>query len=100
MSSRSFRAALFALVILALGLRLGLATYRGLDAPPEPGSDQQEYDTYAWNLAEGRGFRGMSPDVRDQDHLTAYRVPGTSLLWAGIYSLVGQSYQLFASRTA
>jgi 4-amino-4-deoxy-L-arabinose transferase-like glycosyltransferase len=79
-------------VVIGFALRLGLATALGLTVPPKPWSDQQEYDTYAWNLAQGRGYRGMSPDVADQDHLTAYRPPGPSLLMAGVYLAVGHRY--------
>jgi 4-amino-4-deoxy-L-arabinose transferase-like glycosyltransferase len=77
------------LVGLALALRLGLAFATGVDRVPRFGTDQYEYDDYAWNLAQGRGYRGVSPDVVDQDHLTAYRPPGTSLFWAGLYLVAG-----------
>src|SRR4051812_13432072 len=80
------------IVVLGLALRIGLAAMQGLAEAPEPGSDSQEYDTYAWNVAQGRGYRGMSPDVADQDHLTAYRPPGTSLAWATVYRVVGHRY--------
>lgn len=36
----------------------------------------------------------MSPDVSDQDHLTAYRPPGTSLLWAALFSTFGHRYDV------
>jgi 4-amino-4-deoxy-L-arabinose transferase-like glycosyltransferase len=77
---------------LGFALRFGLAVKEGLNAPPPTGSDALEIDTYAWNLAQGRGYRGMSPDVTDQDHLTAYRPPGTSLVWAAIYKVAGHRY--------
>src|SRR4051794_29141972 len=80
------------LVAPGVCLRVGLAIALGIDAPPAPGSDPQEYDTYAWNVAQGRGYRGMSPDVADQDHTTAYRPPGTSLVWAGLYQAFGHRY--------
>ena len=86
---RRWRLPLLALVVIALTLRLGVAMDQGLDRPAEDGTDQKEYDTYAWNLAQGRGYRGMSPDMADQDHLTAYRAPGPSLVWAGLYVLAG-----------
>jgi 4-amino-4-deoxy-L-arabinose transferase-like glycosyltransferase len=89
MNASRTRWLLLALVVLGLLLRLGLAIKLGLGAPPEPGSDEQEYDSYAWNLTQGRGYRGMSPDVTDKDHLTAYRPPGTSLVWAGLYGVFG-----------
>jgi 4-amino-4-deoxy-L-arabinose transferase-like glycosyltransferase len=77
------------LVGLGLALRLALAFATGVDREPRFGTDQFEYDNYAWNLAQGRGYRGVSPDVPDPDHLTAYRPPGTSLVWAGLYRVVG-----------
>jgi 4-amino-4-deoxy-L-arabinose transferase-like glycosyltransferase len=82
------------LAILGFALRLGLAGYFGLNHPPTPGSDEQEYDIYSWNLAQGRGFRGPSADVADPDHLTAWRVPGTSLVWAPLYLAFGHRYDV------
>jgi 4-amino-4-deoxy-L-arabinose transferase-like glycosyltransferase len=80
------------LIIVGFTLQLALAIALGLETPPEPGSDSLEYDTYAWNLAQGRGYRGMSPDVTDRDHLTAYRLPGPSLVWAGAFAIFGHRY--------
>ena len=85
---------LLALVGLGFALRLGLGIATGLNAAPEPSSDSLEYDTYAWNVAQGRGYRGMSPDVADQDHLTAYRPPGISIVWAGLYWVFGHRYDV------
>jgi 4-amino-4-deoxy-L-arabinose transferase-like glycosyltransferase len=82
--------ALVAVFVIGFALRLGFAISRGLNA--EPKSDEYEYDTYAWNVAQGRGYRGMSPDVADQDHLTAYRPPAPSLLMAGVYAAFGHRY--------
>lgn len=88
----STRGWLIAFVCAALLLRLGLAVKTGLNAPPPKlGSDQDEYDTYAWNLAQGKGYRGPSPGF-GRDNLTAYRVPGTSLIWAGLYRIFGHRY--------
>ena len=36
------------LVGLGFLLRLGLAIALGINEPPEPQSDSQQYDTYAW----------------------------------------------------
>jgi 4-amino-4-deoxy-L-arabinose transferase-like glycosyltransferase len=83
-----------ALVVLGLALRVGLAIALGLDKPPAFGTDQYEYDNYAWNVAQGRGYRGISPDVIDTDHLTAYRPPGTSLTWAALYRVFGHRYDV------
>lgn len=84
------------ITVVAVGflLRLGVAAKLGLSETPAPGSDGQEFDIYAWNLAQGRGYRGISPDVTDRDHLTAYRVPGTSLVWAGLYRVFGHRYDV------
>jgi 4-amino-4-deoxy-L-arabinose transferase-like glycosyltransferase len=83
-----------ALVVLGFAIRLALAFVLGINKAPESGSDQKEYDTYAWNVAQGRGYRGMSPDVADQDHLTAYRPPIPSLVWAGLYAAFGHRYDV------
>jgi 4-amino-4-deoxy-L-arabinose transferase-like glycosyltransferase len=85
---------LLALVVSGFALRLALGVALGLNAAPEPGSDPKEYDTYAWNVAQGRGYRGMSPDVADQDHLTAARPPGISIVWAGLYLVFGHRYDV------
>jgi 4-amino-4-deoxy-L-arabinose transferase-like glycosyltransferase len=89
------------LVCVAVGLmgRLAVAIHGGLAMPPAGGSDAAEYDSYAWNLAQGHGFCGISPDVRGLDgqlldHLTAYRAPGTSVFWAGLYRIFGHRYDV------
>ena len=82
-------------VLVSIGTVLRLAAIAalvGFSTPPDTGSDSQEYDTYAWNVAQGRGYRGMSSDVTDQDHFTAYRPPLTPLYYAGIYSVFGHNY--------
>src|ERR1700677_4611990 len=84
--------ALAAVLLLGLAARVGLACAGGLFSAPEPSSDAKEYDAYAWNLAQGNGYRGMSPDVTDQNHLTAYRPPGPSVLMAGVYLVAGHNY--------
>jgi 4-amino-4-deoxy-L-arabinose transferase-like glycosyltransferase len=88
----SVRGWLLALFVVGMSLRLGLAFMLGLDAAPY--SDSKEYDTYAWNLAQGNGYRGMSPGVTDPNHLTAHRAPGTSILWAGLYRVFGHRYSV------
>ncbi len=77
------------LVAFALVLRLAFAASQGLNRPLPSGSDEVEYDAYAWSLAQGNGYRGMSPDVSDQHHLTAYRPPGPSLVYAAVYLVAG-----------
>ena len=88
-SSRARRGLPWLIVLVAFVVRVGYSAAIGLDRPLAPGSDEVEYDTYAWNVAQGHGYRGMSPDVADQDHLTAYRSPGPSLLYAGVYLVAG-----------
>lgn len=88
---KSLAGCLVALVLLGFALRLGMAIAQDLDAIPAFGTDQQEYDRYAWNLANGNGYRGPSADVGDPDHLTAYRPPFPSALWAGVYLFVSDA---------
>jgi 4-amino-4-deoxy-L-arabinose transferase-like glycosyltransferase len=88
---------LFVLVALGFAARLGWAVRQGLGSAPPPGTDESEYDLIAWNLAQGRGYRGVSPDVKDAqglllEHPTAYRPPGTSVVWAGLYWMVGHRH--------
>ncbi len=92
MSFPSSRNLLLAILLVGLLARLGFCIVSGFNRPTEAGSDALEMDTYAWNVAQGRGYRGLSPDVTDQDHLTADRPPGTSLVWAGVYKLAGHRY--------
>ena len=56
-----------ALVVLGFLLRLAISMHEGLAKPPVPGSDGSEYDSYAWNLAQGREYSGISPDVKTPD---------------------------------
>ena len=87
------RRLLLGLAAVSFLVRLGaVAATVGLSTPPAPGSDEVEYDMYAWNVAQGRGYRGPSPDVEDVDHITAYRAPGPSLYYAAIYRAVGHRY--------
>jgi 4-amino-4-deoxy-L-arabinose transferase-like glycosyltransferase len=90
---------LYLLMAIGLAVRVAIAVHGGLGTPPLPGSDSREYDSYAWNLAQGRGYRGVSPDVKTPDgqlldHPTAFRVPGTSVFWAGLYWSFGHRYDV------
>jgi 4-amino-4-deoxy-L-arabinose transferase-like glycosyltransferase len=90
---------LVALVCVGFFVRFAVAIHIGLSAPPKPGSDAAEYDSYAWNLAQGRGYRGISPDVKNADgklleHPSAYRAPGTSTFWAGLYRFSGHRFEV------
>ena len=81
------------LVILATGLRIAvIASITGLATPPVPGTDDAEYDSFAWNVTQGRGYRGPSTNVSDPDHLTASRPPVPSLFYASIFTVAGHSY--------
>jgi 4-amino-4-deoxy-L-arabinose transferase-like glycosyltransferase len=90
---------LLALMIVGLAARIAISIHGGLATPPVPDSDSSEYDSYAWNLAQGHGYSGISPDVKGPDgqlleHPTAYRSPGTSVLWAGLYWSFGHRYSV------
>jgi 4-amino-4-deoxy-L-arabinose transferase-like glycosyltransferase len=87
---------LLALVVVAFAVRLGaVAATGGLSAPPT--GDAAEFDAYAWNLVQGRGYSGPSPDVVDGSgravhHPTAYRPPVSPLVYAAAYAVAGHSY--------
>ncbi len=88
---------LLVLAMIGLSARVAVTSHAGWAKAPAPGSDASEYDEYAWNLAQGRGFSGVSPDVvgpdgRLTEHLTAYRAPATSVYWAGLYRVFGHRY--------
>lgn len=84
LSSRQW---LWILVGFGFVLRLAFALKSGINAPPT--SDAIEFDSYAWNLAQGHGYRGISADVTDPNHLTAYRPPVPSMVWAALYFIFG-----------
>jgi 4-amino-4-deoxy-L-arabinose transferase-like glycosyltransferase len=88
---------LLALLAVGLAARIAVAVHAGIATPPIPGSDASEHDSYAWSLAQRRGYSGVSPDVKSPtgellDHPSAYRAPSTSVFWAGIYRLFGHRY--------
>ena len=94
-TSTRTRSILLALLVFGFALRLGVAIVMGLNKTPISDSgDAEQYDAYAWNLVEGRGYRGMSYGVEDQDHLTAFRPPGISIVWAGLYRVFGHRYDV------
>jgi len=89
---------LLAFIAIGLAARIAIALHAGIATPPVPGSDASEHDSYAWNIVQGRGYSGISPDVKSRtgellDHPTAYRPPATSVFWAGIYWLFGHRYR-------
>jgi len=77
------------LFAVAMALRVAVAAWQGLPTPAVPGSDESEYMAYATSLAFEHEFRGPSPDVADQHHLTAYRPPGTSFVYAVFLRIFG-----------
>jgi len=88
---------LIVLLVVGLVARIAITNHAGWSTAPAPGSDSSEFDSYAWNLAQGHGYSGVSPDVKGPDgqpleHLTAYRSPATSVLWAGMFLSFGHSY--------
>jgi 4-amino-4-deoxy-L-arabinose transferase-like glycosyltransferase len=90
---------LLALLVIGLAARIAITNHGGWSTPLVSGSDSSEYDTCAWNLAQGHGYSGITPDVKGPDgqlleHLTAYRSPGTSVLWAGLFLAFGHSYSV------
>jgi 4-amino-4-deoxy-L-arabinose transferase-like glycosyltransferase len=90
---------LAAFVAIGLAARIAIAIYGGLGTVPVPGSDASEHDSYAWSLAQGHGYSGVSPDVKTPTgelliHPSAYRAPGTSVFWAAIYWPFGHQYSL------
>lgn len=95
---RRARWPLLLLLAAAVALRVGaVAAVSGLSAPPAAGSDGAEYDILSWNLAQGRGYVGISPDVlgtdgKELEHSTAYRPPVAPLFYAAVYAVAGHSY--------
>ncbi len=95
--SRRYLLLLIFFVVVGMAARVAVTSRSGWSKAPARGSDASEYDEYAWNLAQGRGFSGGSPDVVGPDgrlaqHLTAYRAPATSVYWAGLYRIFGHRY--------
>lgn len=87
------------LVAVAVALRVGAVAVAGggLTAPPAAGSDGAEYDILSWNLVQGRGYVGISPDVlgpdgKELEHTTAYRPPVAPLFYAAVYAAVGHNF--------
>ncbi len=95
---RTERLLILSLALATFALRLGaVAVVTGLHETPKPGSDESEYDAYAWNLIQGKGYVGPSPDVRDGaghllEHPTAYRPPVAPFFFAAVYAVAGHNY--------
>lgn len=96
---RSTSLILVLLLFIGTIARVAVDAHEGWSTPPVAGTDAGEYDNYAWNLAQGLGYSGFSPDVVGPDglplsHLTTYRSPGTSFAWAGLYRVFGHRYSV------
>jgi hypothetical protein len=84
---------LVALWLVSFGLHMGYMLVQGINEPPRAGSDQWEYEIYAWNLASGNGFAGPSPQFpSDMRRPTVFRTPGVSFYWSLGYRLFGRHY--------
>ena len=79
----------FGLRTRSCGVSWRLRSRRRSRAPRAPGSKKPSRES----TPPGASW-GLSPDVADQDHLTAYRAPGTSVVWAGLYALFGHRYDV------
>ena len=87
MRPRTFWWTLAAIVLVAFGLRLGVAArFQGLSSPPDfdANPDQVDYENLGWRLCEGRGFS------RADGTPTAFRPPGTPFLIAAVYEVCGR----------
>lgn len=87
-SGRFYRIALVAIFVCALTIRVALtAAFVGLNEAPDrrDGLDQMDYEGIAWSLAQGQGYTL-------EDKATARRPPGTSLILAPVYLVLGHSY--------
>jgi len=91
---RQHRVFLLCVFALAVGLRIAVAAKMGLSAPPRPGTDDAEYDQYALNLVEGRGFSGYTiGNQTNPDLPTTFREPGTPFVYAILFNLFGHRYE-------
>jgi len=84
---------LMLLTVASLSFLLNLllsAQFQGLSSPPksEANPDQVEYELFAYQLSNGRGYTWPSGEI------TACRPPGTSFTLLPVYSLFGRSFAL------
>jgi 4-amino-4-deoxy-L-arabinose transferase-like glycosyltransferase len=83
---------LLLIVGIAFAARIGYSLHKGIGREPgKPSDDASFYSRYAWNLAQGNGFRGPEPGY-DQDVLSAYLPPGAPALYAIVYFCFGRNY--------
>jgi hypothetical protein len=85
MTFRKYR--LWIAAILALTLAFSLAYAFGFRI--QPLVDARWYDTIAWNLAQGKGFRLSEEGALAGDSAIAVVGPGYPYLLAGVYALLG-----------
>lgn len=80
-------------IVLVVGavLRVAANLHLGIAAPPV--SDAVEYDRIAKNLLAGKGYVGISWG-NPQEHVTAYRVPLYTAVWAACLWLFGERYEM------
>jgi 4-amino-4-deoxy-L-arabinose transferase-like glycosyltransferase len=85
---------LLAIFVLSLIVRSLFILKFGSFAQPQIGTDAFEFDSYAWNIANGNGYRGPSPAWPDGTHLTSHRPPGFTYQIALLYKLFGHRYDI------
>jgi 4-amino-4-deoxy-L-arabinose transferase-like glycosyltransferase len=84
----AFLAAVF---IVAFLIRLAaVVTLRDMHAGPSPqfGADPVEFDSLAWNVAQGAGY------VSDTGNPTSFRAPGFPFFLSALYAIAGRHYPL------
>jgi 4-amino-4-deoxy-L-arabinose transferase-like glycosyltransferase len=80
------------ILVVTFGARVGYSLAKGIGREPgRPSDDASFYSRYAWNLAQGNGFRGPEPGV-DGEVLSAYLPPGAPALFALVYVIFGKGY--------
>ncbi|MDP6848512.1 MAG: glycosyltransferase family 39 protein [Kiritimatiellia bacterium] len=78
---------------LAFALRMGFCLLSGIGEVPIPGTDDSEYDQYAYNMARGNGFSGFTIGNQTDPLLpTTFREPGTPAVYALVYATLGRNY--------
>ena len=81
---------LIAILLLALGIRLGIGVFLGFNSGPDQaacGADTVEFEHMAWSAAQGNGFT-----LYEGGPQTAFRAPGYPMLLAALYRIVGRTY--------
>lgn len=95
MSASKLIGIILSLFVLALALRLGAGVALKMDAPLS--EDEPEYFNAARSIAQGRGYQLVPQQSTDAvPRPTAYRVPGTALILAGVFTVTHDS--IFVAR--